>query len=84
VQFSTDERAEIQITVYDVLGREITRLANSTYYPGAYSVEWNGRSDQGLPMPSGIYYLRMIARTLSDEKGGSAPFTMMRKMIMMK
>ena len=84
VQFSTDERADIRITVYDVLGREITGLANSTYEPGAYEVEWDGRSDQGTPMPSGIYYLRMVARTLSNENGGSAPFTMMRKMIMMK
>ena len=81
IQFSTDNQAEIQITVYDVLGSEVTRLAGSTYYPGAYSVEWNGRNDRGLQMPSGIYYVRMVGHMVDRE---TAPFTMMRKMVMMK
>jgi hypothetical protein len=84
IQFSTEKSAHITLTVYDVLGREISRLAQSTYSPGSYSIEWNGKSDQGQQMPSGLYYVRMVGTNISSDGALNVPFVGMRKMIMMK
>ena len=85
IQFSTDRAAQIQITVYDILGREIARLVNAEFFPGFYSVDWNGRNEQNSPMPSGIYYVRMAAHNLSAEsESKDAPYTSMRKMVLLK
>ncbi|MBI1806523.1 MAG: T9SS type A sorting domain-containing protein [Ignavibacteria bacterium] len=84
IQFSTDRSAELRIAIYDVLGREVATVANGTFFPGQYSLEWNGQSGQGASLPSGVYYVRMIAVALSDEGAQDKRFTITRKMLMMK
>jgi hypothetical protein len=61
VRFSTEHSAHIRITVYDLLGRDVATLADGEYFPGIYSVSWNGAGGGGGQLPSGIYYARMIA-----------------------
>ena len=84
IRFATENVAQIDVIVYDVLGRLVARLARGEYYPGRYSVVWDGRNDQGLQMPSGMYYIRMTAA--GRPSGGSEParYSAVRKMVMMK
>jgi hypothetical protein len=72
--------ASINIRVFDLLGREVSVLANMTQKAGQYSVIWNGRNNAGLSMSTGIYLYRMEARPLD----GSAPFVSTRKMVLAK
>jgi hypothetical protein len=46
-----DARSEISLV--DVAGRVVRRLAVDR---GASSVDWDGRSDSGAPLPSGVYF----------------------------
>jgi hypothetical protein len=52
----------VSLTVYDVHGRVVARplktKANSTE-DGL--VEWNGRTDDGVPLPSGVYFVKLRA-----------------------
>jgi hypothetical protein len=82
IRFSTETVAEIDVIVYDVLGRIVSRLANRTYFPGEYGVTWDGKNDQGMVMPSGMYYVRMTA--LSQAAGDAERFSATRKMLLMK
>ncbi|MBI4810772.1 MAG: T9SS type A sorting domain-containing protein, partial [Ignavibacteriales bacterium] len=84
INFSTDQTAHITLTIYDVLGQEVVMLANTSFFPGVYTLEWNGKNVQGIPMPSGVYYIRMIASNTVDGKASSNPFISTRKMLMMK
>ena len=84
IQFSTDKVAQIHVTVYDVLGRELRTLANGTYFPGLFTVEWDGTNVQGSGVPSGVYYIRMTATTLSGDEESSKRYSVTRKMLMMK
>ncbi|UCD93737.1 MAG: M6 family metalloprotease domain-containing protein [Candidatus Zixiibacteriota bacterium] len=43
------------ITVYDLLGREVTRLLDGVYPAGAVEVIWNALDDDGNVVPSGLY-----------------------------
>ncbi|MBM4177096.1 MAG: T9SS type A sorting domain-containing protein [Ignavibacteria bacterium] len=61
--------SNVQIKIYDLLGREIKTLVNQYSNPGEYKVTFNA---EGLP--SGIYFYRII----TDD------FSAMKKMIYLK
>jgi len=47
--------ANLNVTIYDLKGREIKNLVNQNYAPGTYQFMWNGTSQSGLAVPSGVY-----------------------------
>jgi hypothetical protein len=47
---------EVHVVIHDMLGREITELANGVYSTGNYELQWDA-SNQA----SGIYFVKMIA-----------------------
>ena len=56
-------QSEINITVFNLLGKEIKILANQTLSAGEYSFEWNGKDNEGNPLPDGIYFIQMKAQS---------------------
>ncbi|MBI5476110.1 MAG: T9SS type A sorting domain-containing protein [Ignavibacteriales bacterium] len=60
-QVGIPKNAEVNITVYDVLGREIKTLITGELQAGISIVEWNGMSNQNSMVPSGIYFIKMTA-----------------------
>lgn len=54
IQFYIPQSAYIKISVYDVLGRKLTVLADSPYQSGFQSIHWNAKG-----LPSGIYFIKM-------------------------
>jgi hypothetical protein len=82
IDFSNEKPALIYIGVYDVLGREVNRLHYTETQPGNHSVLWNGENTQGAVMPSGIYYVRMIATPQGT--GAEKPFISSQKMVLLK
>ena len=81
VFFSTDHTARIRIAIYDLIGREVTTLADRSFPAGVYNFEWNGFSTLGAQMPSGVYYVRMIA---VETNNPGEQFVSTKKMLMMK
>jgi hypothetical protein len=58
----TGDGANVDITVYDVAGRQVRRLVNTTQSAGRYTATWDGKSDQGVSVTRGVYFVRtMIA-----------------------
>jgi hypothetical protein len=57
-EVSSGEGQGVEIGIYDVAGRLITRLASGFRTPGRYTVTWDGRDASGLPMAPGVYFLR--------------------------
>jgi hypothetical protein len=84
ISFSTEHRADVRLSVYDVLGREIAVLANGSYSPGLHEFRWNGRSDQDAQMPSGVYYARIIMTGTGSDAASSERVVFTRKMLMLK
>jgi hypothetical protein len=84
VSFSTEHDARIRVAVYDVLGREVSVLADGDYSPGMYSVVWDGRAATGSPVPSGAYYVRMVASPFDGSDALQGGFSEMRKMLLLK
>jgi hypothetical protein len=51
----------VDVTVFDILGRRIATILHAEKEAGSYTMEWNGRDDQGLAVPTGMYIIRMTA-----------------------
>jgi len=47
------------LRVFDVAGREISTLENRLLTTGRYHRTWNGRSNEGLIVPSGVYFYQL-------------------------
>ncbi len=53
------ESGTVQAAVYDVLGREVAVLHNSTMPSGSFILRWDGRDEAGQPVASGMYIVRV-------------------------
>jgi len=49
------ETNELQIKVYDMLGREVKTLFNGRQNSGSHSIYWNGTGENGESLANGIY-----------------------------
>jgi hypothetical protein len=61
IAFRIETTQHVSMTVYDAAGRRVRSLFEGVRAPGTYSVNWDGRSDSGNPVSTGIYLLRMSA-----------------------
>ena len=57
------QKLEVRLTIYDILGREVTALVNDKLSPGTYEVEWSAGN-----YTSGIYFYRLIADQFSETR----------------
>lgn len=60
IGFALPKATRITLIVYDLWGREVSRLADGFFGAGNYSVKWRGIGENGQECPSGIYIVRMI------------------------
>ena len=63
IKFDIHKASNVNITVFDVLGRHITTLVNEKLGAGTYETEWNANN-----MPGGVYFYRIEADDFSETK----------------
>lgn len=68
IEYAIPERAAVQLEVFNVLGQRVAMLVDEVQPPGRYDVQWDGRSDAGHPLASGVYIARLTVNgeTRSD------------------
>jgi hypothetical protein len=54
--FKVRDRESVRLTVFDILGREVTTLVDEKVEGGEHTIEWNAGK-----LSSGVYYYRLIA-----------------------
>jgi YVTN family beta-propeller protein len=57
---------KVMIKVYDVIGRVVSNLVNSTQEPGRYSVTWSATSEDGNQVSRGVYFIRLKAGNVEE------------------
>jgi hypothetical protein len=68
ISFDLYEDARVELSVYDLLGRKVSTLMDQYLTVGSHDVTWNGRSDKGENMASGVYFYRLQANDFSETK----------------
>ena len=66
--------SEIELTIYDTLGRRVATLVSGHCDAGTHLITWNGRDEANQKLASGIYFARMVA----------PGFASTRKMVLLK
>ncbi|MFQ5605799.1 MAG: right-handed parallel beta-helix repeat-containing protein [bacterium] len=61
IRFELPLKAEVKITVYDLIGRKVAILVEAEYAAGEHSVFWDGRDQHGRTVGSGVYFVKMQA-----------------------
>ncbi len=57
--YQLPEESQVTITIYDMLGREVTTLVNDRKSAGRYRVQWNATNAEGRSVSSGVYFYRI-------------------------
>ncbi|NQV18864.1 MAG: T9SS type A sorting domain-containing protein, partial [Armatimonadetes bacterium] len=63
IQYSLPQRSDVQITIYDLLGKEVITLISETQDAGYKSIQWNASN-----VPSGMYFYQIKAGTYVQTK----------------
>ena len=65
LRYDLPENSYVNVTIYDMLGREIRTLVNTNQDAGYRSVIWNATNDYGKPVSAGVYFYRIQAGSFS-------------------
>ena len=61
LRYDLPENSLVNITVYDMLGRQVKTLVNQTQDAGYRTVIWNATNDYGRPVSAGVYLYQIQA-----------------------
>jgi formylglycine-generating enzyme required for sulfatase activity len=61
LRYDLPENSLVNITIYDMLGREVITLIDQTQDAGYRSVNWNATNNYGKPVSAGIYLYQIQA-----------------------
>ncbi len=61
IAYSVAGKGPVRLRIYDALGKLVRTLVDGEMSPGDHSVSWTGRDEEGAPVPSGLYLVRLEA-----------------------
>jgi hypothetical protein len=59
IRYALPAAGNVTLTVINLLGQQVKTLVTKYQYAGQYTVRWNGMSDTGIAVASGIYLYRL-------------------------
>ena len=59
ILYDVPKEGLVSLTIYDLMGREITKLMNTRMDAGYYSMQWNGRNSFGSMVSAGVYFYQI-------------------------
>jgi hypothetical protein len=80
IAYTLGKKSTVEVTIYDVQGREIRSYSFTGQPAGYQKVVWDGKNYQGTTLTSGVYLYRVRASSLDDGK----TFDKSAKMILLK
>ncbi len=84
IKFELQKSSEVRLTVFDVLGREVSVLVNERRDAGVHDVKFDASG-----LSSGVYFYRLIVRPLDSAIGrgsrsGAGDFVQTRKLLVLR
>ncbi len=68
IPFYLAESGDVSIRVYNVKGQLVRKLAQERFSYGRHELSWDGTTDRGMPVASGVYFYRLVTRGESFTK----------------
>jgi len=74
LRYDLPENSHVNITIFDILGREVKTIVNQYQNAGHRSITWNATNDRGHSVSAGVYLYRIQAGN----------YTLAKKMVLLK
>lgn len=74
IHYELPQRLDVQITIYDMLGRKVHEFISQKQLAGNHSIQWSGKDINGNPVSAGIYFYQLKA----------GDYVQTKKMLLMK
>ncbi|MGA3286931.1 MAG: FlgD immunoglobulin-like domain containing protein [Bacteroidota bacterium] len=78
IEFDVPEIAgkipRVAVQIFNILGQKVTTIERGIHDAGRYSIRWDGMSENGARVASGVYFYRLLA----------GDYTSTKKMVLMK
>ena len=63
INYTIQESGKITISIFDLTGQKVKTLVNEFTSKGEHQKKWNGLSDNGEQMPSGVYFVLLNSKS---------------------
>jgi hypothetical protein len=74
IRYELPEDGLVNVTIYDMMGRQVSTLVSSQQAAGYKSIQWNATNDFGKPVSAGVYLYKIQA----------GEFVQTKKMVLLK
>ena len=61
LRYVLPQAGPVSLTIYDLVGQRVRLLVDEVQAPGVYTLQWNGRDENGMEVASGLYFYRIEA-----------------------
>lgn len=68
IEYALLKNCDVDLTIYDILGQKVRTLVQEFQKIGYYRIEWDGTSEKGVKVASGIYFYRIKAGEFTQSK----------------
>ncbi|MDH7604112.1 MAG: FlgD immunoglobulin-like domain containing protein [Melioribacter sp.] len=68
IPYGLNKESDVQITIYDILGRVVRKFNFGLQSRGIYNIVWDGRNNFGQKVANGIYFYKLDAGGESQVK----------------
>ena len=68
LSYELPEDAKVNITIYDMIGRQVKTLVNASQTAGYKTIYWNATNDKNRPVSAGLYLYVIQAGEFSQTK----------------
>ena len=81
IEYALPVSAHVTVSIYDVLGQEVTTLVDEVQSAGMKHVSWSGTNSGGGHVSSGLYFYKLTAISIEE---GNKTSIQIKKMLLMK
>ena len=68
LRYDLPEDANVNIIIYDMMGRQVKTLINGLQTPGYKTVQWDATNDKNRPVSAGLYLYTIQAGEFRQTK----------------
>ncbi|NMB82466.1 MAG: T9SS type A sorting domain-containing protein, partial [Ignavibacteria bacterium] len=61
IVYKLNRHADIQLRIYDVLGREVRKFNFDNQQAGIHGIHWDGKNNYGAKLSPGVYFYQLIS-----------------------
>ncbi len=59
IAFALPRNEQVRLEIFNILGQKVRTLVNTRMAAGKHQIVWDGKNEQGIAVPSGIYIYRL-------------------------